>query len=289
MYRGLTDAQGKPTVGRIKLVIDQLESQIKNTQGTSAAKVYIAAKDRLEDFADKVSPSYKEARAVTMREKTANTVLEALRKGGSSKVVPLEFQAQAFVNAFQNLDAKEALDFAIENLPTSTAQKEARAKFNLLLELIPRAAETEKTLSSALRRKDRVVAERAGPTPAGLYTLTNFLRLNNDRAFIDFILDPNKSSQRLRDNMPRPTTDAEEAGRMLNIIIREILPLKYDEGLAPNIITPEEDMNLNKVSASSKSKTYQRLLRSGKLEELKEKNPKVYQQLLESTRQVAIA
>jgi hypothetical protein len=288
-YRGLTDAQGQPTVGRIKLVIDQLESQIKKTQGTPAAQVYIAAKKRLEAFADDVSPSYKEARAVTMREKTANTVLEALRKGGSSKVVPLEFQAQAFVNAFQNLDAKESLDFAIENLPTSKAQKEARAKFNLLIELIPRAAETEKILSSALGKTDRLVAERAGPTPAGLYTLTNFLRLNNDRAFIDFILDPSKSSQRLRDNMPRPTTNAEEAGRMLSILIREILPLKYDEGLAPNMSTPEEDMNLNKVSASSKSKTYQRLLRSGKLEELKEKNPRVYQQLLDSTGQVAIA
>ena len=289
IYRGLTGAQGQPTVGRIKLVMDQLESQIQKTQGTPAAQVYIAAKRRLEAFADDVSPSYKEARAVAMREKTANTVLEALRKGGSSKVVPLEFQAQAFVNAFQNLDAKESLDFAIENLPTSTAQKEARAKFNLLIELIPRAAETEKILSSALGKTDKVVAERAGPTPAGLYTLTNFLRLNNDRAFIDFILDPSKSSQRLRDNMPRPTTNAEEAGRMLSIIIREILPLKYDEGLAPNMSTPEEDMNLNKVSASSKSKTYQRLLRSGKLEELKEKNPRVYQQLLESTRQVAIA
>lgn len=285
IYRGLPSN----SVGRIKLIMDELENNIQKTKGTPAAQVYIAAKRRLESFADNVSPSFKEARAVAMREKTANTVLDALTKAGSGgDVVPLEFQAQAFVNAFQNVKAKEALNTAINNLPSGPAQKEAKAKFNLLLELIPRAIETERTLSKAMTKTERVLAERAGPTPAGLYTLTNFLRLNNDRAFVEFILDPTKSSKRLRENMPRPTTNPEEAAKLLNILIREILPLKYDEGLAPQFSIPEEDRNLSKVSASSKSKTYQRLLRSGKLEELREKNPRVYEQLLEGTRQTAI-
>jgi len=50
----------------------------------------------------------------------------------------------------------------------------------------------------------------------------------------------------------------------------------------------EEENSITRASTSSKAKTYQRLLRSGKLEELREKNPNVYQQLLESTRQTAI-
>lgn len=277
------------SVGRINMIAKRLESMIQ-TAPTDAAQKMIAAKRRLQEFADEISPSYKEARAMTQRKKSALTVEQAMQRGGegAEAVIPFQYRVQSFVSAFENLEAKKALDTAIENLPSSTAQKEARAKFNLLIELIPRVAEMDKLIKAKLGDDPEDLARRAGVTPAAVYSTLNFLNINNDRRFIEFILDPNKSVARLREVMPTRTTKPQEFLRTFGIWFKENFD-EYDQTMTtPQLMSREEENSITKASTSSKSKTYQRLLQSGKLEELREKNPRVYQQLLESTRQTAI-
>lgn len=277
------------SVGRINMIAKRLESMIQ-TAPTDAAQKMIAAKRRLQEFADEISPSYKEARAMTQRKKSALTVEQAMQRGGESAeaVIPFQYRVQSFVSAFENLEAKKALDTAIENLPSSTAQKEARAKFNLLIELIPRVAEMDKLIKAKLGDDPEDLARRAGVTPAAVYSTLNFLNINNDRKFIEFILDPDKSVARLREVMPTRTTKPQEFLRTFGVWFKENFD-EYDQTMTtPQLMSREEEDSITKASTSSKSKTYQRLLQSGKLEELREKNPRVYQQLLESTRQTAI-
>lgn len=277
------------SVGRINMIVKNLEAMIQ-TAPSDAAQKMIAAKRRLQQFGDEVSPSYKEARAMTQRKKSAITVEQAMQKGGEGveSIVPYQFRVQSFVNAFENLDAKKALDAAIENLPSGPAQKEARAKFNMLIELIPRVAEMDKLIKNKLGDDPEDLARRAGVTPAATYSFLNFLNINNDRKFIEFILDPNKSVARLREVMPNRNTKPEEFLRVFGTWFKENFD-EYDQTMTtPQIMSPEEENKITKASTSSKAKTYQRLLQSGKLEELREKNPRVYQQLLESTRQTAI-
>jgi len=277
------------SMGRINMIVKNLEAMIQ-TAPSDAAQKMIAAKRRLQKFGDKVSSSYKEARAMTQRKKSAITVEQAMQKGGEGvdSIVPYQFRVQSFVNAFENLEAKKALDTAIENLPSGPAQKEARAKFNMLIELIPRVAEMDKLIKAKLGDDPEDLARRAGVTPAATYSFLNFLNINNDRKFIEFILDPNKSVARLREVMPKRNTTPEEFLRTFGIWFKENFD-EYDQTMTtPQVMSREEEDRITKASTSSKSKTYQRLLRSGKLEELREKNPRVYQQLLESTRQTAI-
>lgn len=277
------------SVGRINMIVKNLEAMIESAPKDAAQKM-IAAKRRLQEFGDNVSPSYKEARAMTQRKKTALTVEQAMQKGGDgvNPVVPYQFRVQSFVNAFENLEAKKALDTAIENLPSGPAQKEARAKFNMLIELIPRVAEMDKLIKAKLGDDPEELSRRAGITPAATYSFLNFLNINNDRKFIEFILDPNKSVARLREIMPKRNTAPEEFLRTFGIWVKENFDEYGDIITPPEAMSKEEEDRITKASTSSKSKTYQRLLRSGKLEELREKNPRVYEQLLESTRQTAI-
>ena len=277
------------SVGRINMIVKNLEAMIQGAPSDAAQKM-IAAKRRLQEFGDKVSPSYKEARAMTQRKKSAITVEQAMQKGGEGvdSIVPYQFRVQSFVNAFENLEAKKALDTAIENLPEGPAQKEARAKFNMLIELIPRVAEMDKLIKAKLGDDPEDLARRAGVTPAATYSFLNFLNINNDRKFIEFILDPNKSVARLREVMPTRTTKPQEFLRTFGVWFKENFD-EYDQTMTtPQLMSREEEDSITKASTSSKSKTYQRLLQSGKLEELREKNPRVYQQLLDSTRQTAI-
>jgi len=277
------------SMGRINMIVKNLEAMIKVAPSDAAEKM-IAAKRRLQQFGDEVSPSYKEARAMTQRKKSAITVEQAMQKGGEGveSIVPYQFRVQSFVNAFENLEAKKALDTAVENLPSGPAQKEARAKFNMLIELIPRVAEMDKLIKAKLGDDPEDLARRAGVTPAAVYSFMNFLNINNDRKFIEFVLDPNKSVARLREVMPKRNTAPEEFLRTFGIWFKENFD-EYDQTMTtPQVMSTEEENRITKASTSSKSKTYQRLLKSGKLDELREKNPRVYQQLLESTRQTAI-
>ena len=277
------------SVGRINMIVKRLESMIQ-TAPSDAAQKMIAAKRRLMEFGDEISPSYKEGRAMTQRKKSALTVEQAMQKGGggAENVVPFQYRVQSFVSAFENMEAKKALDTAIENLPAGPAQKEARAKFNMLIQLIPRVAEMDKLIKSKLGDDPEDLARRAGVTPAAVYSTLNFLNINNNRRFIEFILDPNKSVARLREIMPKRTTTPQEFLRTFGTWFKENFD-EYDQTLTvPSVMSTQEENNISRASTSSQSKTYQRLLRSGKLEELREKNPRVYQQLLESTRQTAI-
>ena len=277
------------SVGRINMIVKRLESMIQDAPSDAAQKM-IAAKRRLQEFGDEISPSYKEARAMTQRKKSAIAVEQAMQKGGDGvdSIVPYQFRVQSFVNAFENLEAKKALDTAIENLPSGPAQKEARAKFNMLIELIPRVAEMDKLIKAKLGDEPEDLARRAGITPAAAYSFLNFLNINNDRKFIEFILDPNKSVARLREVMPSRTTKPQEFLRVFGVWFKENFD-EYDTTITtPQVMSPQEEKTISSASNSSRSKTYQRLLQSGKLDELREKNPRVYQQLLESTRQTAI-
>ena len=277
------------SVGRINMISKRLESMIQ-TAPSDAAQKMIAAKRRIQGFADDISPSYKEARAMTQRKKSAIAVEQAMQKGGDGvdSIVPYQFRVQSFVNAFENLEAKKELDKAIEYLPSGPAQKEARAKFNMLIELIPRVAEMDKLIKAKLGDDPEDLARRAGLTPAAAYSFLNFLNINNDRKFIEFILDPNKSVARLREIMPKRNTAPEEFLRTFGIWFKENFD-EYDQTMTvPQVMSTQEENKISKASNSSRSRTYQRLLQSGKLEELQEKNPRIYQQLLESTRQTAM-
>jgi hypothetical protein len=277
------------SVGRINMISKRLESMIQ-TAPSDAAQKMIAAKRRLQGFADEISPSYKEGRAMTQRKKSALTVEKAMQRGGegAEAVIPFQYRVQSFVSAFENLEAKKALDTAIENLPSGPAQKEARAKFNMLIELIPRVAEMDKLIKAKLGDDPEELARRAGVTPAAAYSALNFLNINNDRKFIEFILDPNKSVARLREVMPKRTTTPQEFLRVFGTWFKENFD-EYDQTMTvPQVMSTQEENKISKASNSSRSRTYQRLLQSGKLEELQEKNPRIYQQLLESTRQTAM-
>ena len=277
------------SVGRINMISKRLESMIQ-TAPSDAAQKMIAAKRRLQGFADEISPSYKEARAMTQRKKSALTVEQAMQRGGqgTEAVIPFQYRVQSFVSAFENLEAKKALDMAIENLPSGPAQKEARAKFNMLIELIPRVAEMDKLIKAKLGDDPEELARRAGVTPAAAYSALNFLNINNDRKFIEFILDPNKSVARLREVMPKRTTTPQEFLRVFGTWFKENFD-EYDQTMTvPQVMSTQEENKISKASNSSRSRTYQRLLQSGRLEELQEKNPRIYQQLLESTRQTAM-
>lgn len=276
------------SVGRINMIVKRLNSMIESAPSDSATKL-IAARDRLRNFGDTVSASYKEARAMTQRKKSALTVEQAMQKGGqgAESVIPFQYRVQSFVNSFENLEAKKALDFAIENLPKGPAQKEARAKFNLLIELIPRVGEMDKLIRSKLGDDPEELARRAGVQPVAVYSLLNFLNLNNDRKFIEFILDPNKSAARLREIRPTATTTEEEFLRTFGIWYKENFD-EYDQTMTvPTVISAEEENKLSRASDSSKAKTYDRLLKSGKLDELQEKNPRVYEQLLKGSQRLA--
>lgn len=277
------------SVGRLNMIVKRLNSMIESAPSDAAPKL-IAARDRLREFGDIVSPSYKEARAMTQRKKSALTVEQAMQKGGqgADSVIPFKYRVQSFVNAFDNLEAKKSLDFAIDNLPEGPAQKEARAKFNLLIELIPRVSEMDKLIRKKLGDDPEEIAKRGGATPAAVYSMYNFLNSNNDRKFIEFILDPNKSVARLREIMPKATTTEEEFLRTFGIWYKENFD-EYDQTLTtPTVISPEEEDKLSGASDSSKAKTYDRLLKSGKLDELQEKNPRIYEELLKSTQRTAL-
>jgi len=146
----------------------------------------------------------------------------------------------------------------------------------------------DKLIKAKLGDDPEELARRAGVTPAAAYSALNFLNINNDRKFIEFILDPNKSVARLREVMPKRTTTPQEFLRVFGTWFKENFD-EYDQTMTvPQVMSTQEENKISKASNSSRSRTYQRLLQTGKLEELQEKNPRIYQQLLESTRQTAM-
>ena len=277
------------SIGQVRMILHSLQDQINNTTG-DAQKILISSKKQLENFADKASPAYKAARATSQREKTAAQVVKALKTKGE-EVVPLKDRATAFVNAFDNVEAKEKLKFAIDNLPTSKAQKEATAKFNMLLEFIPRVSSMNSYLEGLLKLDANVLESRSGMTPEIVYTLMNFIHQNNDRNFIRFILDPNKSASRLKDAMPPKTTPTEDVARALGVFIEENFN-EYNNFLGLTVdsyIEKEEEQALKTSSVTSKARTFEKMMRTGKDQELKTKNPEAYDILFAAYKKQAVA
>ena len=264
------------SIGQIRMVLHSLQDQIDNATG-DAKQILISSKKQLETFADNASPAYKAARATAQREKTAEQIVKALKTKGE-EVVPLKDRATAFVSAFQNVEAKEKLKFAIDNLPTSRAQKEATAKFNLLLELLPRVSSMNTYLEKLLKLDPEVLEARSGLRPEILYSLINILHQNNDKKFIQFILDPNQSAARLKDVMPPKTTPTEDNLRALGVFIEESIN-EYDSALGIKVdsfIEKEEEEALKTSSINTKARTFKKMIQTGKDQELKTKNPEAY-------------
>lgn len=283
------NAQSPNSIGQLRMILRNLQDQIDNAAGDEQ-QFLIAAKKQLETFADEASPAFKAARATSQREKTAAQVVKSLKTKGE-EVVPLKDRATAFVNAFENVEAKESLKFAIDNLPTSKAQKEATAKFNLLLEFIPRISSMNSYLESLLKLDPSVLEARSNLTPEILYTLMNLIHQNNDRNFIRFILDPERSAARLRDAMPPKTTPTEDTLKILGVFIEENFN-EYDSALGlstESFMRNEETEAFKSSSASSKSKAFEKMMKAGTLDDLKQKNPEAYNILFSAYQNQAVA
>ena len=254
----LYDGHAPNSIGRVHMILDNLQSQIDNAADKDLKKVLIAAKDRLVALADEASPNFEAARATSQRQKTAMQVEETLKATGGSTMVPNVDQATRFVSGFQNLEAKEQLNFAINNLKTEAMRKEAKAKFQLLLELIPRVSKQQDYLDNLLKQSGGAFSERTSQLGAAFYSVVNFLNQNNDRKFIEFILDPSKSAARLREIMPRRNTLTEENLKAIGIWVEENIN-DYDQvfGLeAQNFVTPRDNNNLSQAGTQVKSQGF---------------------------------
>jgi len=287
----LYDGHAPNSIGRVHMILDNLQSQIDNATDKDLKKVLIAAKDRMVALADEASPNFEAARATSQRQKTAMQVEETLKATGGSTMVPNVDQATRFVSGFQNLEAKEQLNFAINNLKTEAMRKEAKAKFQLLLELIPRVSKQQDYLDNLLKQSGGAFSERTSQLGAAFYSVINFLNQNNDRKFIEFILDPSKSAARLREIMPRRNTLTEENLKAIGIWVEENIN-DYDQvfGLeAQNFVTPRDNNNLSQAGNKSKVKAFQKLMESGNLERFKSNNPEAYQTLYSAYQRSAVA
>ena len=99
-----------------------------------------------------------------------------------------------------NVKAKEKLFDGISNLPNKAMQAEARAKFELLMKLLPKVASQQKFLERRLAQSgETILQQRADPGIGLLYSALGAINTNNDTNFLRFILDPSKTSARLRE------------------------------------------------------------------------------------------
>jgi len=215
-------------------------------------------------------------------------VLDALTRTGSGELIPSTNYATSFVSNFNNREVKEKMAFGIRSLSDPKQRQEALEKMNFLLRFIPKVSDMEKTITGYLREDAAELAKRGGALQTAVYTASNFLNSENSEAFIRFILDPNKSAERLREIMPKRFTNTEEVLRAFGLIAAEIV----GESVASTYEIPfrvEEKTALNVSSVQSKAKTYEQLLRSGRLDEFMSKNPEAYAMLKQAYQQRAAA
>jgi hypothetical protein len=277
------------SIGRLRTVISDLQAQIDSAANNDAKKYLIAIKDKLVNLADDVSPNFSAARSTSQREKTAIEVANALRKSGDSSVVPFKNSASSFASGIQNKEVKEKLMFAIKSLRDPAMRQEALQKYEYLLKVIPKVSELEKTLTSLISRDANAVAARGTVTTSVFYTALNFLNKNNNENFIRFILDPSKSAQRLRETLPSSTTAPEEFLKGFGLWAKENIDgyeTSYGEDKVSALSSDAE--TIRNVSNASKAKTYEKLLRSGELEQIQQNNPDVYDSLFSGYKKLAI-
>lgn len=282
------DSYKPNSVGKFNYVIKEIQSQIDALGNTDAAAHLIKLKKEMQVAARESSENYRLAVDASQREQTAQEVLEALTKSGSGELIPSTNSALDFVTHFSNKDVKEKMAFGIRSLSDPKQRQEALEKMNFLLKLIPQVSQMDKTIRGYLRDEASEFAQRSGPFQAAIYTVSNFLNNKNNEAFVRFILDPNRSADRLKEIMPSRLTNTEEVFRALGIITGEIV----QEPVANSYeipFKPEDKTAMNSASIKSKAKTYKQLEKSGRLDEFMSKNPEAYAALQEAYQQEAIA
>lgn len=275
------------SIGRFNFIIKELQSEIDKVPGTDTADYLIKLKDRMRTAATGVSDNYRLAVDASQREKTAIEVLEALKRGGGSDIIPNINSASSFVSNFSNTKAKEAMVKGIRSLKDPAQQKAAMEKMEFLLKFIPKISQTEALLTKYLGAEGREFAERGGIAQAAFYSANNLLNANNNEKFIRFILDPQKSASRLKELMPKSNTTAEEVLKALGIISGEILS-ESSQGSFTVPFKQEEREAFKSSSVDSKAKAYRNLERSGRLEEFMAKRPDAYAILEDAYKKTAI-
>lgn len=278
------------SVGRFHYLIDQVQKQIDDLGGSGdVAANLIKLKDSMSEAAKAASPNYAKASDFFQREQTALAVERALKARGDATFIPSTNSASDFVSSFNGTEAKKELIFGIENLSDPRLKKEALQRMDFLLKLIPQVGKMESVLQSLLGGASGQFAERGVKETAGFYTLLNFLQGNNRKAFVEFMLDPSKSADRLRELMPPSNATSEEAIRAFSLIVNDIFAEPAVESLYDVPYRAEDQKALETSSVQGRAKTYDRLLRSGRLEEFMASNPEAYETLKAASNARAIA
>ena len=285
------------SIGRANLIVRNLQAQI-NAAKEAGTTDFIPLKNIREDLLkilDEASPEYALARQTSQREKVAQEVVQALRSDKGSAVVPYANSAQRFVDAFDNIVAKEKLFEGIRNLPNKTMQAEARAKFELLIKLLPKVSSQQKFLEQRLAQSgEKMLQERASPEIGLLFSALKVISTNNDTNFLRFILDPSKTSARLRELNLERNTASEEFLKKVGIVFSEIIDDYATENVsgmdfAENLKLSSLDRQaMGRSTDSAKAKAYRKLLQSGRLDEFMAKNPEAYKILRDAGKAQAI-
>ncbi len=287
----------KNSIGRANLIVRNLQAQI-NAAREAGTTDFIPLKNLRENLLkilDEASPEYALARQTSQREKTAQEVIEALRSDKGSAVVPYANSAERFVGAFDNVKAKEKLFEGISNLPNKAMQAEARAKFELLIKLLPKVASQQKFLEQRLAQSgERVLQQRASPEIGFLFSALNAINTNNDTNFLRFILDPSKTSARLKELNLERNTASEEFLKKAGIVFSEIIDDYATENVAGMDFAENLELSgldrqaMGRSTDSAKAKAYRNLLQSGRLDEFMAKNPEAYKILRNAGKAQAI-
>jgi hypothetical protein len=279
------------SIGRFHYLIDQVQQQIDALGGKGdVAANLINLKNSMSDAAKAASPTYARAADFFQREQTALSVERALKRRADATFIPSTNSASDFVSAFNGTEAKKEMVFGINSLSNPKLKKEALERMDFLLKLIPKVSKMESTLKSLLGGTADDIAARRGEIKTGaIYTLDNFLNQNNREAFVRFMLDPSKSAERLRELMPPSNATSEEAIRAFSLIINDIFAEPAAESLYDVPYRAEDQTALEATSIQSRAKTYDRLLRSGRLEAFMASNPEAYKALKDASNAQGIA
>lgn len=274
------------SVGRLNFVIRELQSKIDAVDGTETADFLIGLRKELQDVAKSNSPTYSAALDAAQRNFTSQEVLDALTKVGANEIIPSTNYANSFVSHFSNKSIKEKMVKGINSISDPAQRDQAKAKMNYLLQLLPKVSEMESTLNSFLKRDLADIAKRGTVETSAFYTLENLLNKNNNEALIRFILDPNKTVDRLLEITPKRYTKTEETLRAFGLVAAELL----GEGLSRGNTVPyrpTENPKLSSISKAEAARAYERLERAGQLEQLSVSNPKMFERLLKAKQAVA--
>lgn len=279
------------SVGQINMIRKRLQAKINSAQGGStpdgeAADILIQSKNRIDDLAREWSPAFGDAMEVSQRDLLGKEIAADLLKWNVEKPGAVRF----LNGALNNKPVYDKLFSSINSIKDDTIRKEAMAKMNLLKTIIPAAANFEKTAGKLLGVSDDLVEQRGKPEAAVLYSFMNFLKGNNDEKLVEFILNPEWSSGGLREIAKYRNQKPEEFVRALSIWADELSRGSLSPDMPDSVEEESNDTTmLNNSSNKQKVKAYQNLERSGRLQTLKQSNPKAFKILKDAYQQQAIA